>query len=91
MRWAAIVAVACAGFMTAAVSNAESYQEALEEAERESPHQRERVKDPRSEALEEAERESTHQGDRVEDPRSEALEEAERQSPHQQELQERSQ
>lgn len=91
MQWAAIVAVACAGLMTAAVTNAESYQEALEEAERESPHQRERVEDPRSEALEEAGRESTHQRERVEDPRSDALEEAERESPHQQESQERSQ
>lgn len=63
---ATIVVIACAGLMTSTVVSGKSYQEALEEAEHESPHQRElqeRSRSPREEALEEAECESPHQNE----------------------------
>ena len=84
MQRATIIVIACAGFMTATVVTGESYREALEEAENESPHQHERVEDPRREALEEAERESPHQRELQElsrDPREEALEANKRERP----------
>jgi hypothetical protein len=66
----AILVISCAGLLTAPLASGESYQEALEEAERESPHQHERMQAPKGEALEESERESPHQRDLQERSRS---------------------
>ena len=41
MQKAMISVIACAGLLTATVASGESYQDAMEEAERESPHQHE--------------------------------------------------
>ena len=84
LQHAAIFVISCAGLLAAPLASGESYQEALKEAERESPHQHERMQDPVREALEEAEGESPHQHDLQEQSRSpseEALEENQRERP----------
>ena len=84
LQRATILVVTCAGLLTATLATGESYQEALDEAERESPQQHERMQDPRREALEEAERESPHQREvqeRSGSPYEEALQENQRERP----------
>jgi hypothetical protein len=84
LQRAAIFVISCAGLLAATLASGESYQEALEEAERESPHQHERMQDPSREALEESERESPHQRDLQErsgSPYEEALQENQRERP----------
>jgi hypothetical protein len=84
LQRAAILVISCAGLLTATLASGESYQEALEEAERESPHQHERMQDPRREALEESERESPHQREleqRSRSPYEEALQENQQERP----------
>ena len=79
-----ILAIVCAGFLTATAASGETYREAMQEAERESIHQNERVNDPRREAIEEAERESPHERElqqRANNPLDEALEENKRERP----------
>ena len=84
MQKAILSIIACAGLLTATVARGESYQDALEEAERESPHQHERMQDPGREAAEEAERESPHQRElqkRSTSPYEEAIEENQQERP----------
>ena len=87
MRQTAIAFIACAGLLTANVVSADAYQDALKEAENESPHQREleeRSRSPSVEALEEAERESPHQRElqqRSRNPYEEDLQENQRERP----------
>jgi aconitase A len=60
MRQTAIAFIACAGLLTANVVSGDAYQDALKEAENESPHQRElqeRSRNPYEEDLQENQRE----------------------------------
>jgi hypothetical protein len=87
MRQTAIAFIASAGLLTVNVVSGDAYQDALKEAENESPHQREleeRSKSPSVEALEEAGGESPHQRElqeRSRSPYEEDLQENQRERP----------
>lgn len=74
LRRSSTAALCCAGLLNLSVAFSENYKEALDEAERESPHQNEVMQDPRREALKEVDRETPHQRELSQDPVEEALE-----------------